>query len=718
LFLNNFFRSFLNLGCARLFFAAALFPATAFAESSAENWQSTPFWCLQTELNPATVVFSKDRDLRLFTQATNSPVGPPAFMAFPNVAGLVISSNGPAINCSTMNECWAVVWYGGARGWTNWDSPWLIAFEHKPLRARLDSTGLKLRFGHEAGHVVMMPLYGYEKLLQDEESVRRLHSTSKIEIWKWSKGLPKDVVQRARYWSSVLREFPIHCAESFSVDRSRDSVTLRQSLQWLPIPDDWNTSPLPLHPVSPPLAQASLDKTFPVGFSSPPFDLDFFTTFGPLFGVEKKTSLDVTIPLLRFINEMEIPELPPANAPAVVTAALTKLRETAAQTFHDPIESDSDDSWYAKALPYYDEPTRVKALESLRKFLDQNVLAANRIELRDSQGLGANLLESLWAYAQHGGDLELIKAHWDLIKKLFAAPAERHWVGFGPNATAEIGDEAVPSLAMARLAYAVGDLETYNYATCRFVRALVHLQVKQRGADYFRRHQPWHSLENMGEDVFLTSLGADGWRIDGPKYPKQATERQFKSRWLRFSNEDVGRFYRDYWQADVRKELDLLETVGSPEARWQNDPNAMPSFLQLRSLLLNEAPEDLGKVALPKQSTGSPSGVIANCISILRTSHPAHYKRIIPKEKPSEFAPEIEREPFGPGAALAQTLRTQSNGTNAAEQSQWPELVWPSWRTPGRDGWSFGQIVAGDGRSFSSNQTIRLNRNTQVTICR
>src|SRR6185312_12399181 len=105
--------------------AVFVFAGSVFAENAETNWQASPFWCLQTELSPATLVFSKDRDLHLFNQPTNSPIGPPSHIAIGNPFGLVISTNDLPINTSTMSECWAVVWFSGSRGWTNWDVPWL-----------------------------------------------------------------------------------------------------------------------------------------------------------------------------------------------------------------------------------------------------------------------------------------------------------------------------------------------------------------------------------------------------------------------------------------------------------------------------------------------------------------------------------------------------------------------------------------------------------------
>src|SRR5439155_15172411 len=144
----------------------------------------------------------------------------------------------------------------------------------------------------------------------------------------------------------------------------------------------------------------------------------------------------------------------------------------------------------------------------------------------------------------------------------------------------------------ARMAYKVGDLDTYNYACYMFARELVHHYAKQRGARYFQLHQPWHSMEFMDDEVYLTCLLGEtaGWQIDGPHYPRKAAEREYEKRWADFKNEDVARFYRDYLKEDVRRELDLLVHRWEPSRKYNNDPHLIPSEVQLRSLLLNETP--------------------------------------------------------------------------------------------------------------------------------
>ena len=97
-----------------------------------------------------------------------------------------------------------------------------------------------------------------------------------------------------------------------------------------------------------------------------------------------------------------------------------------------------------------------------------------------------------------------------------------------------------------------------------------------------------------------------GWQIDGPKYPAKTGERQFNNRWVRFKNEDVARFYRDYLPLDVKRELDVLQARWPEERRWKNDSHIMPWLVQLRSLLLNETPQQLASNAVPEKFSDHP----------------------------------------------------------------------------------------------------------------
>ena len=162
---------------------------------------------------------------------------------------------------------------------------------------------------------------------------------------------------------------------------------------------------------------------------------------------------------------------------------------------------------------------------------------------------------------------------------------------------------------------------------------------------------------------------------------------------MRFKDADVGRFYRDYFKAEVKAELDLLQTRWPEKRRFVNDSHIMPSLVQLRSLLLNESPADLAKVATPDQFAGPPSGVIASCLAVLRASRPIRYERLIPPGPPSPFVAGLEREVGGPNPNLVQTVQFRvTDRQTRTSHAIWPLITWWGWKTPTGARWNFGQV--------------------------
>ena len=722
-----------------------------------DDWKDAPFYFIQTELSPATLYHCASNEITFFGHLAQSGLGAPAYVGFDTLRGPRVGTNGSPMDVTEMAGCWVVAWFSGATGWTNWDSPWVVFLQHKPTALALDEGGLRFEFAQAAGDMVVMPLYGYDKPPTQENDFLARHGLpgGKVKTWEWAKFLPRDLLLRVRYWASAAREFPIYCEESFSVDRAKDTVTIRQRFDWRPILDDWNTPHLKLAPVSPPLALASKDGKFPVKFSREPMDLDLSTPYGPYMGVEGVDGFDATFRVLQYVNETEAPDPPMTNAHPSVLMSLQKLQQVARGKFRSSSRYDYDhggldnfcwaiqgDQWYARALPYMDERTRPVAAASLRTYFHEDVLVTNRFQRREfpkgsgreylileGPGIGswgvlgdagkfsANTLETLWAYAHFTGDWDLIRERWPLVKRMFCTPAEANWVSFGREAIAELGDEAAPCLALARMAYRIGDSDTYNYACYMFARELAMHYIKQRGADYFRRHQPWHSMEFMDEEVFLTNLWGDtaGWQIDGPKYPAKTGERQFNNRWVRFQDADVGRFYRDYLRVDVKRELDWLQERWEPRRRFHNDSHIMPSLVQLRSLLLNETPAELALVAAPGQFSGPPSGEIASCLAVIRTSHPARYERLIPAGAPSPFVAGLEREVAGPNVHLAQAVQFEEKDKRSKSvKSIWPLASWWGWKTPAGETWNFGQVLPGRAGASVRVQVVPINWNTRV----
>ena len=724
--------------------------------SAPNEWRKAPFFVIQTELSPATLYRCTTDYLAFFTHMKDHGLGGPTHAAYATAGTPRVVEAGSEMNGAAMSECWVLVWFAGAEGWNDWDSPWVVFLQKRPRSIRFDAEGLVFRFDGPAGLAVLMPLYGTYRPPQEGREFLDAHGlpSKNVRPWEWLRRLPDDVVRRIRYWANVSREFPIYCEDSFSVDRDRDAVTIRHRFQWATIEDEWNTPPLKLAPLSPVLALASMDGKFPVTYSRPVANPGMFTPYGPYMGIERADEYNATFYVLRYVHETEASDPPDTDADPVVAGALERLRETARRKFPSADRYDHDhggmtnfcwsvqgDQWYAKGLPYYDDETRERALASLAKYFHEDVVVGDRFTEREfpkdsgrtyllleGPGIGSwgvlgdagkfstNLLETLWCYAHFTGDWDLPKKRWDLVRKLFCTPAETTWATFGRGSIAELGDEAAPCLAFARLAWKVGDMDSYGYGCYMFARELVHHWVKQRGAAYFRLHQPWHTMEFMPEEVYLTNLWGDtaGWQIDGPAYPAETAERQYANRWVRFHNEDVARFYRNALAEDVRKEMDLLTERWDPKRRATNDSHILPSLVQLRSLLLDESPPDLARLATPEEFRGPPSGVIASCMAVLRAGRPKRFERLIPKAGSSPEVAGLERENAGPNVYLTQSVQhfAAPNPKTGEAAILWPHVTW--WTPERGRRWSFGQVVPDPHSEPLDVEEVPLNWNTAV----
>jgi hypothetical protein len=542
----------------------------------------------------------------------------------------------------------------------------------------------------------------------------------------------RDPLTRIRYWASVLREFPIYCEDTFSVDRAKDSVTIRSRFHWRSIEDDWRTPHVKLAPLSPTLGLAARDGGFPMTFSKQWFDLGLSTPFGPYMAVEGVDAFDATFSVLQYVNETEAADMPMTNAHPVVRGAFERLRELAVRRFDGNGGNASGDrlggspgfidaAWEARALPYLGAGTRSNTVERLRTRLLDGLGQAGRSPADTKFGAdrGEGLVEALWAYAHFSGDWALIHEHWVKVKKLFDVPEGSSWAGFaGDGATAASGRTA-GAIAFARLAYRVGDTETYQYTCSVVARELVTAFVKQRGANYFRQHQPWQSLELMDEEVFLTTLRGDqrGWAIDGPAYPAATNQRQFTGRWRDFRDPDVGRFFRENLKEDVRRELNWLQHRSKSDGGLRNDPAGALSLVPLRSLLLNESLDHLAALTNPGQPDAIHSTAVADCLSLLRAGHPTRFERLIPPGPPGAFGVGIERDVAGPDSQLLVSVAAEKGGANSlssASVPDWPQLQWREWTTPTGAAWTFGHIRPVRRGEPGKVESIPLNWNTRV----
>jgi len=401
---------------------------------------------LQTELSPATLYHSTAKTLSFFANMPETGIGGPTFVAMSTEIGPKIFQPGQQIDPALMRESWFVVWFAGATNWTNWDSPWFLTLQHRPQKISFDTNGLHFTFANQAGYAALLPMYGEYKPAQLATQPLPFYQIKdkkkRVLTWEWYKALPADPLARARYWASALREFPIACDESFSVDRAHDSVTIRQSFRWLSWDDDWKTKHLKLAPVSPVLALVRRED-FPVEFSKEPFDMEIFTSFGPYFGVQGVDSYDVTLPVLRYVNE---------------TAGVGTTGWSNAPCFDAWREAHASNTW------------------------------------------------------------DSVQKKWPVLRDQFLTSAPPDWTAFADLNSSPL-DQTANALGAARLAYRLGDADTYAVACARFGRALTQLCAQQRGANYFREHQPWRSMQPIATNAALSIITADGWQMEPENAP-------------------------------------------------------------------------------------------------------------------------------------------------------------------------------------------------------
>jgi hypothetical protein len=625
-----------------------------------ETWMSKPFGTLVSELSPAVLYRSALPEMTFFNGIEAWGHGGPTHVAVRTAGGVVVANRGGRIDGAVQTEPWLVVWFAGAEGWM-FDVPWLVVLEHRPRSIELGTEGLRVRFDRPSGRLAAMPFYGYYKAPPAGKRWSVLLDGARdfgIETSTWATAFPDAVAARAQWWAEVLRRYPVRSTETFRVDRLNDVLTIKSTFEYIEIRDDWGTSPRTLAPLPPTLALALTDEhnRFPMRFSAPVTDPFVMTSHGPYMGIEGQASYEIEFDTLKYINEEEHAEPPPANAPRLARDAYERLQATAGRKWPTTSRMAVDhgvenyvwaamgDRFYPMALPYIaDEKIRANARDALRDYFAGWVLRKERFtayqgpstawrgalllhgpgigsygELGDAGKFSENLYSNLWAYAHYANDVGTIKAQWDLVTRLDITPLESGWKGFGRNSIAELGDEAAPPIDYARLAWMAGDIDTYYYQCYIATRELLHQFVKQNGAQYFRARQPYHQYfsapgstrlpEPMPANVFLSNLygGLHGWQVDGPAYPSQHGERQYQNRWVRFSSPSVGRFYRDHVRSqDLRAEFDDLKRRfdGQPEpgagSQWlRDDPHIMPSMVRLLSLTLDAPITELERMAV------------------------------------------------------------------------------------------------------------------------
>ncbi|MDB6053046.1 MAG: hypothetical protein JWN25_569 [Verrucomicrobiales bacterium] len=678
-------------------------------------------------------------EIHLFSPTPQSGLGAPTHFAYASIGGPQIVTPGKSIDPGKMIEPWVLVWFSGAKGWTNWDAPWVAFLQHKPKSMRLDETGLQILGQGPIGRVVLLPLYGYRKapLPGKDFAARYRLPLFDVHTDQWGQFLRTPTLQRVRFWSSVAKEFPYACDETFSVDVRAGKVTIRNKFDWISTDDDWNTPHLKLAPISPPLALAynpplglsPTKKTFPVTFSRTPWDLDYFSPYGPCIGIQDVDQYEASLSVLGWVNRTEhLSAALITNQSVVIKSTLEKINAIASKEFDgNPtltgkvnVQEQLDrDLWLSRSLPYLDPVNRTKVTSGLKHHFSQILENAETVR-QPTNDFPGNFLPAIWAYSHFTSDWTLVRKNWVLIKESFGTSSDCRWVTFGRGGKVEQGEEAARSLAFARLAYQAGDIDSYNYGCYLVAGDLVRLYARNRGIDYFRDRQPWNSEQAMDQEVYLTGMnpGSEGWRIEGPHFPAEETKRTFDNRWNRFNDFDVAGFFRDQLQDESRVELKRITRSKIGDQSVQNDDLlARPSLFQLRSLLLNELPQQITK--LPKMETTASARpeamILADAVCLLRTVQTHQSETLIEGLSASPFVLGMQREVARPHPYLMQDFAFEKSLSDA--HGAYPMPVWSKWKSPGETRFSFGRIVpAAINSVFGTLQTEPLSWNSERWI--
>lgn len=216
----------------------------------------------------------------------------PRYIAFPTAGAVRVAKAPCSVEGGDISEPWALVWFGKGTYLPGLvDSPMLLRFQTRPKEIRLDEKrGLVLRFAKGSGHVALMSLYGFRHPPGEETE-------------SWSGGLPDEVADRCRRWAGILRYYPTSVEESFKVDRARDRIIVGSKFKFLEIEDDWGSRGERIAPL-PPMLAAAYRQGFPVTFSGAAKDLDHIEVCGPLMGIEGVDQYTYEVPgILKYLDE-------------------------------------------------------------------------------------------------------------------------------------------------------------------------------------------------------------------------------------------------------------------------------------------------------------------------------------------------------------------------------------------------------------------------------
>ena len=204
------------------------------------------------------------------------------------------------------------------------DCPWLIVLQH-PASVTLDANGLTLDSGTSLEHVVMMPLFGSEKLNPQKTA-------------GWGSQAARGSGPAGEPMGPLFAPVSVVRPGGLPDRRRARRGAHPQPFRYVTIEDDWKTQPAVLAPVSPVTALA-YTSGFRISFDTNPRDLQMVTHWGPLLGVLDRDTYEYTLTgILKYVDEEQVVSRARTNVPGFEDARrlLIARIESAAAGGADP----------------------------------------------------------------------------------------------------------------------------------------------------------------------------------------------------------------------------------------------------------------------------------------------------------------------------------------------------------------------------------------------
>jgi len=472
-------------------------------------------------LSPFILIRSDGPRVQLFQGLEPYGLSGPSHVAYVDNHNVRIAPTRAPIDPSTMTESWMLFLFHSSKGWDKLsmtpyaiDVPIFVVLQKAPSEIKPANGGIELTFPAEAGTIALMPFFGTSFIRAAETA-------------GWKEALPQDIFVRCRLLAEISREFPIKVEEQFKVFPSQDRVVVRNRFDFLSIDDDWKTGHRKMAPLEHTVALAHRYKFRLLSVAGQVVDLDTPVGSGLWAGIEADECSYTLTGLLRYINNVEQPKTISPDHPLLDNARKNFDWQMAVPSGESLPNALARATALAAYLPYADPATRQSLHQSFRRVADL-LLTPVRAPLQPdpliARRIPGDIFRGLHDMTAATQDLSLIQARWSLLREHYRACTEHARWGDARVVADRNGDldsALACSVCMARMAYWVGDDDTYRQASYHAAKQFLALwAVSTAYPKWVRERNLWASVtqglevhEENGSMVVNDATGPAGQTI-------------------------------------------------------------------------------------------------------------------------------------------------------------------------------------------------------------